>query len=179
MAARDGKVSRLDVISIAIASLSLAVSAVAGVVSYKAWTRPAPADPTYIPTFGQSGKPETIDAGEGGRRFFAFLDRYPGRKIRIIARVDDSQVTIQPKENEEIRSTYFYIHRKCPTGQECLTEYDALDIRGTDKDEKRGLVSSSGEWILEGYFANYGLVVERNNASERAITAMDIVTAVS
>jgi hypothetical protein len=58
MAARDGKVSRLDVISITIASLSLAVSAVAGVVSYKAWTRPAPADPTYIPTFGQSGKPE-------------------------------------------------------------------------------------------------------------------------
>ena len=92
MATRDEKASRFAIISIAIATMSLVVSVVAGGIGYKAWTRPAPADPTYIPTFGQSGNPETIDAGDGGRRFFEFLDKYQDRKIRIIALVNDDQV---------------------------------------------------------------------------------------
>jgi hypothetical protein len=134
MAARDGKVSGVDIVSIAISSLALVVSIVAGGVSYRAWTRPAPADPTYIPTFGQSGKPVTIDAGEGGHRFFAFLDKYPGRKIRIIARVDAEQVNVREKD---LVSTYFDIPRKCKPEQECYS--DSLVIEGTDGEDKPGI----------------------------------------
>ena len=115
-ATRDEKASRFDIISLAIAVMSLAVSGAAGVVGYKAWTRPAPADPTCIPSFGQSDNPETIDGGEGGRRFFEFLDKYQDLKIRIVARVvDDDQVTIQDDGGGV--STYFSIHRKCPQGR--------------------------------------------------------------
>jgi hypothetical protein len=69
MSTRDEKAWRFDIISLAIAVMSLAVSGAAGVVGYKAWTRPAPADPTYIPSFGQSDNPETIDGGEGAVGF--------------------------------------------------------------------------------------------------------------
>jgi hypothetical protein len=34
-------------------------------------------------------------------------------------------------------------------------------------------------WFLRGYFANSGLVVEKQNTSEREIAAIDLVTAVS
>ena len=180
----------MDIASVMIACLALAVSSYLGYranvisneakeISYKAWTRPAPADPTYIPTFGQNGKPATIDAGQGGRDFFAFLDKNPSRKIRIIARVvEDQEKKLEVRPTKDLNSTFFHIRRGCPPGQECFTEIDALVIRGTGPD-KPGIVNSSGNWVFEGYFANYGLVAEKQSTSERMVVAMDIVTAVS
>jgi hypothetical protein len=182
MAARDGKVSRFDIVSVVIASLSLAVSGYFGYqankisneareISYKAWTRPFPADPTSIPTFGKSGGAELIDAGEGGRKFFEFLDKYSGRKVRIIA-----WLLSGGNESDDVRvkaeGTRLEIPFKC---KDC--DAYGLHIRGTGED-KPGLWWRSG-WVLEGYFANNGKVSHRMGWAEYEIYAMDIVTAVS
>jgi hypothetical protein len=42
-----------------------------------------------------------------------------------------------------------------------------------------GKTQKEGEWFLRGYFANSGLVVEKQNTSEREIAAIDLVAAVS
>lgn len=175
MTARSGRSSGLEFLSIILAILSLAVSIGAAVIGIAAWRRPFPPDPTVIPTFGQSGNPERIDAGEGGRRFFAFLDKHPDRKIRVNAIIDDDRVRVN---SDGLLGTYFWIPRTCPEGQDCFTDKDALDIRGGSKD-RPGLIYSSGVWILRGYFANSGLVVEKQSTAERAVTVIDIVTAVS
>lgn len=189
MAAGDGNVSRFDIASLVIASLSLAVSGWFGyranVISNEArdisnkandiadmaWKRPFPADPTSIPTFGEGADPWVIDAGEGGRKFFEFLDKHSGRKIRIIAWLDSNQDKSDPVQ-VRANGTLLEIHPKC---KGC--DGNRLTIKGTDED-KRGIWWRSG-YVLEGYFANNGVISHRMGWADWEIYAMDIVTAVS
>ena len=184
MARRDGKDSAL---AIMIAGLSLVVSAVAGYygyaayklgesaydLSYQAWTRPIPADPTILPTFAaKDGSPEAINAGEGGRKFFEFLNRYSGRKVRIIAWIDDDPNN--PKDVQvKAGGTHLEIRPEC---KDC--DLDILDIKGTGKD-RPGLWINSGAYVFQGYFANNGKISHRQGIAHWEIYAMDIVTAVS
>jgi hypothetical protein len=232
MAAGDKKasgwaqISISDWVSIVIALISLLVSLSALTISWTVWKRPPPADPTIIPTFGVSSKPMVIDAGEGGRQFFAFLDKHPGRKIRISAWIREGDgVNIQKGENEDTQGPgKVAVCTECPNlpvfgiwllactnavawrrrrreaiGQvgriatlpgpcedtslairhnckDCDT--DILLIDGKDTAGLSGLQWKSG-YVLEGYFANYGLISHRQGAAHRAIVPIDIVVAVS
>src|SRR5215217_233750 len=172
MTPRDRNVSGLDKLAVVIASLSLAVSGLAGAVSYAAWKRPLPPDPTNIPRFGQGGDYETID----GTRFFRFLGANSHRKIHIVAAIDDSKVEVV--EEKPYVSTSIQVPHECtPEEQDedgkCELQEDILHIKG-----EPGLEFSSG-WVLRGYFANSGKVSHRQGLADWEITAMDIVTAVS
>jgi hypothetical protein len=179
MTARDERASVLNKLSIEdkIAVASLLVSLIAFGFSFHAWRRPLPVDPTVIPTFGGSGNHAEINAGEGGRRFFAFLDKYSGRKVRIIAWVNHYQGNAEDAPDDYIEvnreGTEFTIrHKKCRDCNE-----DVLLIRGTAKGNP-GLQRRPG-LILEGYFANNGLVSWREGLLYWEIYPMDIITAVS
>jgi hypothetical protein len=171
MTPRDRKVSGLDKLTIVIASLSLAVSVLAGGVSFAAWKRPLPPDPTSIPRFGQGDDYETID----GTRFFRFLDDHSHRKIHIMAAIDDSKVEVVEDKDG---STSIQVPHECtPEEQDedgkCELQEDILIIHGAS-----GLEFSAG-WVLRGYFANSGKVSHRQGLAHWEITAMDIVAAVS
>jgi hypothetical protein len=160
-----------DRISIMIALISLFVSATALGISWTVWKRPPPADPTLIPYFGQIGNSRTIDSGKNGDQFFAFLDKYAGRKIRIMAWVEEGKgVEVKQEKNQ---NTTIEILRHC---KGCTS--DVLIIEGKDTAGLSGLQWNSGH-VLEGYFANYGRVSARMDVIHRAITPIDIVTAVS
>jgi hypothetical protein len=139
MAAGDKRVSRraqisiADRVSMAIAFISLLVSLSALGISWTVWKKPPPADPTIIPTFGESGKPKYINAGDGGRRFFEFPDKHPGRKIRILDTwiLVGEGVDVQTKENED---TMLKIRRYC---REC--DIDVLIFEGKDTAGLSGL----------------------------------------
>lgn len=118
----------------------MGIALLAAIVSYAAWKRPLPADPTKIPTFGgENGSYRDIDDGLNGERFFQFLDANPGRKIRIAVRIVDPSVKVEqdpsnPKQGHSVSIP-------------C----------------KPALWEDGGMWTLEGYFANYGTSVGRNN----------------
>jgi hypothetical protein len=178
MTSRDRKHSGLEILSLVIACLSLAVSGLAGAVSYAAWKRPLPPDPTSIPRFDKKGDYETID----GTRFFRFLEDNSHRKVYILANIDESKVdVIQDQEDNPYVSTSFKIPHECTPQEkeetECEVKTDILHIRGTG-DGKPGLEFSAG-WLLRGYFANSGKVSHRQGVADWEITAVDIVTAVS
>ena len=178
------RTSKVDKYSIIIAAASLVVSLVALVVSLYTWIHARPADPTLIPTFGKSDAPETIDARDGGRRFFAFLDKHPGRKVRIIATIGEGvDVEQTDVEKKNLTSTHFTVRHECKREQvyenEPDCDADVLVIRSEDEGkEKFGLEWQSG-WVLEGYFANAGLVSRRQGLAHREIIGISIVTAVS
>jgi hypothetical protein len=181
MTPRNSKFSGLELVSFVVACLSLAVSGLAGGVSYFAWKRPLPPDPTNIPRFqGEDPKDEFYPYGTiDGTRFFRFLEENSHRKIYIIANIDESKVRVI--QDQPLMSTSFEIPYECtPEEKEegkCEVRTDKLVIKGTGEG-KPGLEFSAG-WLLRGYFANSGKVSHRQGQAQWEITAIDIVSAVS
>ncbi len=68
---------------IAVASLLAALAA--SFLAYAAWTRPFPADPTQVPTWGTGGEPRFLEGPRDALRFLDWLEEHAGRKVRINA----------------------------------------------------------------------------------------------
>lgn len=143
-------------------------------VSIWAWNRPLPADPTAIPTLGSANDPFELKDDACGRAFFEFLDSNDGRKIRIIAEVDDGFARIYEDPDNPAMGLALAIPA---TGSLEGVERDVLNFRPTPEG-LRGL-SRQYSWELSGYFANEGLVSVKENDALRLVTWIDAVTAVS
>jgi hypothetical protein len=164
--------NRIDVASFVTAVFSLVAAVAAIVVSVYVWQRPLPADPTAIPTIGSVAQPFTIDKGAGGRVFFEFLDQNAGRKIRIVAYVDELS-GVELFNREGLTATGLVVRLNGD-----VEPRDYLNIEGAT-DSLPAVYLESGTWRINGYFANEGPVSDRMGVVQRSITAMDIVTAVS
>lgn len=164
--------NRIDVASFVTAVFSLVAAVAAIIVSVYVWQRPLPADPTAIPTIGSVAQPFVIDKGAGGREFFEFLDQNAGRKVRIVAYVDEPG-GVELVNRDGLTATGLVVSLNGDAEPR-----DYLNIEGVTE-KLPALYQESGTWRINGYFANEGPVSARMGVVQRFITAIDIVTAVS
>lgn len=163
---------RITVASFVLAVLSFVAAVIAIIVSVYVWQRPIPADPRAIPTIGSVTEPFVIDKGAGGTEFFEFLDQNAGRKVRIVAYVDELG-GVELLNRDGMTATGLIVSLNGDDGFR-----DVLNVKGAT-DGLSALYMESGTWRINGYFANEGLVSARMGVAQRFITAIDIVTAVS
>jgi hypothetical protein len=175
--------------SLFVAMASLITALVALVLAYQAWTRPYPADPTQIPSWGDAAEPRMVsDAGQA-QAFFDFLTEHAGRKVRIYLDLNPDYFggpegggPYWPREDGFVAPptqcpgdppddvTEFEPSPECP--------YPTLYIRGVGEG-RLGLFPQDGIWHLRGYFANVGFQRTGMGQSTYAVTPMTDIEAVS
>lgn len=173
---------RAGEIANASAIASLVVSLIALVLAYQAWTRPVPADPTRVPTWGEPARPRMIDSTASAQSFFDFLDNNAGRRVRLFLQLSDDYVggvdgARAPNESGFhliSSSTYYTADGSNGTGggdpcpdyrpdemDEALTDRRCIILQLQILDvgpERPGLYLEHGNWELTGYFADVGFV---------------------
>jgi len=186
----------IEIASLVTAVASLVVAGVAGVLAYKAWTRPFPADPTQIPTWGTIEAPESIASPIEGEEFFAFLRDNAGRKVRIHLALDPDYFTgaglgwyaptpasFRVPSTECPDVSLEALARESPVGPACMSL--RLSIQGVEDDsaaagdQRTGLQHLHGTWLLSGYFANPGFSFFQSNDDNYRITPLTDVEAVN
>jgi hypothetical protein len=172
----------------ALASLIIAVVALG--LAYQAWTRPFPADPTQVPSWGTGGDARLIQNPEDALAFFSFIEANAGRKVRVNAELGLDYFsplgapasTFSPKE-----TAFFAPSKDCANvSLSDLAEsyFDGCDfmaellIEGVGPD-RRGLFYLHGSWHLNGYFASSGFVDFHMLYRSYAITPLTPLEAVS
>ncbi|GAA4882723.1 hypothetical protein GCM10023203_38040 [Actinomycetospora straminea] len=152
-------------------------------LSYQAWKRPVPPDPTQIPTFPIPGQSDLISDASQARALIAFIQQHEGRKIRIRVKLDPSYYTSRSSMDTPTESGLLVPTQDCPvrplselTTQDCNLE--ALEIQGVSPD-RHGLVYAHGNWSLDGYFASSGFINTFTGLNAYSIYPLTPVEAVS
>lgn len=153
----------LELLSFVVSLLSLAVAVLAGVLSYQAWIRPVPADPTQVPTFGTAGAPAVVHSADDANAFFSFIEDNAGRKVRLNLVLDPEYYGIEPTDTLS-EAGFAVPSGACPDRRRPLREVDPyacefllLEVLQLS-DERRGMYLEHGQWELNGYFASNGYV---------------------
>ncbi len=150
---------------------SLVAAVVALCLAYAAWTRPYPADPTQVPSWGTGGEPRVIEGPEDARALLDWLERNAGRKVRVNATLESDYFSAidrnsfyspseagfrTPSEDcddlslQEVSDRYLIAN-----GPYC--EFIAsLEISDSDSN-RLSMFWLHGAWQIRGYFASEGL----------------------
>lgn len=144
--------------------LSFVVALLAGLLSYQAWTRPYPADPTQIPTYGLPNAPVVVGPPGSGRALFDFVEANAGRKVRINVELDPSYYEISGVDANGPDQGYFAATMEgCEDGplrgrDPFVCPMNLLEVLDPDEEGRVGLFFQQGKWRLSGYFASNGYV---------------------
>ncbi|MGM0722594.1 MAG: hypothetical protein ACQEXM_18290 [Actinomycetota bacterium] len=144
--------------------LSFVVALVAAGLSYQAWTRPYPADPTQIPTYGTPAAPIVVGPPGSARGLFDFIEKNAGRKVRLNVQLDPKYYALSGVDANGPNRSYFAATMEgCAdgpiSGRDPLScPMNLLEILELDEDGRVGLYLQQGTWRLSGYFASNGYV---------------------
>jgi hypothetical protein len=182
---------RSDLLGLVLGTASLLVAVVAMVLAYAAWTRPYPADPTQVPTWGAGRDVDrrVLEGPADARAFFDFLEDNAGRKVRVQVDLgeyfaESTGTWIDPDESG--------FHAPSPdcqdrslsdlsgfVGGDPACEFvDTLVVQGISED-RPGMFYEHGRWRLSGYFASSGFVGMGMGFHEYAIMPLTTIEAVS
>ncbi len=175
---------------------SLVVAVVALGLAYSAWTRPYPADPTLVPSWGSGGDPRVIENPADALVFMQFLEDNAGRKVRINAELSsdyysglDRSATFSPKETgftspsencsdvplSELSDHFYDDDNDGVPGCDFMAELRIEDVGP----ERPGMYYLHGSWYLTGYFASEGFVDFHMWFRYYAITPLTTIEAVN
>lgn len=150
--------NRLQGYSFAVSCASLVIAIVALILALS--LAPIPANPSRVPTIGESGSTMFVNDIETGREFADFIEDYPGRKVAIYVDIDIDQFKLieDPAEKDQ---TLYIPSDDCPPSARPL-DLDAdqcsifvIRVRNLAED-RIGFVNEHGVVRLAGYFANGG-----------------------
>jgi hypothetical protein len=180
-----------------VAATSLIAALAALILAYQAWTRPVPADPTKIPTWGAPAEPRVVDTPETALAFFDFLEENAGRKVRIFLDLDADYFGLPdapwaPSESGfsiPISANHYTTSDRgaCPNyqideiskalgDQNCVIGNLSIEDVGGDR---IGLFYEKGNWRLRGYFADIGFIGIFTATAAYTVTPLTAIEAVS
>ncbi|MGY1667583.1 hypothetical protein ACI79O_17055 [Geodermatophilus sp. SYSU D00696] len=161
----------IDLASLLVSFVSLAVAIVALILAYRAWRRPFPADPTRVPSWGFPPNEDrrVIRGPADALDLLQFLEDNAGRKVRIRITLDpayfdagigtwlepDNGGFTVPVDRSHSHMSLIELARitqNPPTWAQFTIQ------GGRSSPDRMGMVQMHGIWQLNGYFACLGFV---------------------